>query len=228
MIFLVAFCDGRSCHRRRIRIAVTLLRTWEKKNESQSYNLYATIKYKMIIQVPGESLDASMTVTFMNTSIDRWTDLFLPWPSVYSTHGLSVLDSSDLNCTNSNRLIRTLSMALFSISIISRGLMTLPIFCGGARSWAPWVRKFDYPCIWEILVILFPYARPSAPQAYQCKITQSTGIATQSNTGFFGGKLHGHPDFLEREREKKKQSQIRLNFKSLLTWLTETEKELKR
>ena len=50
----------------------------EKKNESQSYNLYATIKYKMIIQVPGESLDASMTATFMNTFIDRWTDLFLP------------------------------------------------------------------------------------------------------------------------------------------------------
>ena len=48
------------------------------KNESQSYNLYATIKYKMIIQVPRESLDASMTVTFMNTSIDRWTDLFYP------------------------------------------------------------------------------------------------------------------------------------------------------
>ena len=62
----------------------------ENKNESQSYNLYATIKYKMIIQVLGESLDASMTVTFMNTSIDRWTDLFLPRPSVYSTHGLSV------------------------------------------------------------------------------------------------------------------------------------------
>ena len=79
---------------------------------------------------------------------------------------------------------------------------------------------------------MLPYARPSAPQAYQCKTTQSTGIATQCNTGFFGGKLHGHPDFLERERErereKKKQSQIRLNFKSLLTWLTETEKELKR
>ena len=31
MIFLVAFCDGRSGHRRRVRIAVTWLRTWEKK-----------------------------------------------------------------------------------------------------------------------------------------------------------------------------------------------------
>ena len=140
---------------------------------------------------------------------------------VISTHGLSVLDSSDLNCTNSTRL--PLSMALFSISIISRGLMTLPTFCSGAHSWAPWVRKFDYPCIWEILVIMLPYARPSEPQACQCKISQSTGIATQCNTGFYG-----HPEFLEQERERKKQSQIRLNFKSLLTWLTETEKELKR
>ena len=70
---------------------------------------------------------------------------------------------------------------------------------------------------------MLPYARPSEPQACQCKISQSTGIATQCNTGFYG-----HPEFLEQERERKKQSQIRLNFKSLLTWLTETEKELKR
>ena len=40
----------------------------EKKNESQSYNLYATKKDKIIIYSvykyrPGESLDASMTVT---------------------------------------------------------------------------------------------------------------------------------------------------------------------
>ena len=141
---------------------------------------------------------------------------------VISTHGLSVLDSSDLNCTNSTRL--PLSMALFSISIISLGLMTLPTFCSGAHSWAPWVRKFDYPCIWEILVIMLPYARQSEAQACQCKISQSTGIATQCNTGF----LWPSGIFRARERERKKQSQIRLNFKSLLTWLTETEKELKR
>ena len=141
---------------------------------------------------------------------------------VISTHGLSVLDSSDPNFTNSTRL--PLSMALFSISIISLGLMTLPTFCSGAHSWAPWVRKFDYPCIWEILVIMLPYARPSEAQACQCKISQSTGIATQCNTGF----LWPSGIFRARERERKKQSQIRLNFKSLLTWLTETEKELKR
>ena len=31
MIFLVAFCDGRSGHKQHIRTAVTLLRRWEKK-----------------------------------------------------------------------------------------------------------------------------------------------------------------------------------------------------
>ena len=46
--------------------------------------------------------------------------------------------------------------------------------------------------------------------------------------GVFWRKIAWPPGlFREREREKK-QSQIRLNFKSLLTWLTETEKELKR
>ena len=46
--------------------------------------------------------------------------------------------------------------------------------------------------------------------------------------GVFWPKIAWPPGlFRERER-KKKQSQIRLNFKSLLTWLTETEKELKR
>ena len=39
-----------------------------------------------------------------------------------------------------------------------------------ARSGAPWVGKFGYLCIREFL---------SAPQAYQCKITQSTGMPTQ-------------------------------------------------
>ena len=33
-------------------------------------------------------------------------------------------------------------------------------------------------------------------------------MANQINTGFFGGKLHGHPDILER---KQQQSQVRLN-----------------
>ena len=53
-----------------------------------------------------------------------------------------------------------------------------------ARSGAPWVRKCGKLPIQENLVITWPYTerasdRPSAPQAYQCKITQSTGMATQ-------------------------------------------------
>ena len=38
--------------------------------------------------------------------------------------------------------------------------------------------------------------RPSAPQAYQCKITQSTGMGTQMQLKvLFGRKSHGRPDF---------------------------------
>ena len=49
---------------------------------------------------------------------------------------------------------------------------------------APWVRKCGKLLIRENLVITWPYTerspdRPSAPQVYQCKITQSTGVAIQ-------------------------------------------------
>ena len=49
----------------------------------------------------------------------------------------------------------------------------------------------------ENLVITWPYFdRPSAPQAYQCKITQSTGMATQMQLKvLFGRKSQGCPDF---------------------------------
>ena len=49
----------------------------------------------------------------------------------------------------------------------------------------------------ENLVITWPYIdRPSAPQVYQCKITQSTGMATQMQLKvLFGRKSHGRPDF---------------------------------
>ena len=41
-----------------------------------------------------------------------------------------------------------------------------------------------------------PTDRPFAAQAYQCKITQSTGIATQMQLKvLFGRKSHGRPDF---------------------------------
>ena len=49
-------------------------------------------------------------------------------------------------------------------------------------------------------VIVRPSApRPSAPQVYQCKIIQSTGMATQMELEVFGAKSRGHPDF---QREK--------------------------
>ena len=38
--------------------------------------------------------------------------------------------------------------------------------------------------------------RASAPQAYQCKTTQSTGMGTQMQLKvLFGRKSHGRPDF---------------------------------
>ena len=44
---------------------------------------------------------------------------------------------------------------------------------------SPHLKKCGNLPIREIVVITWPYVRPSAPQAYQCKITQSTGMATQ-------------------------------------------------
>ena len=41
------------------------------------------------------------------------------------------------------------------------------------------VRKFGYLPIPEIVIRDPTPDRPSAPQVYQCKITQSTGMATQ-------------------------------------------------
>ena len=48
-------------------------------------------------------------------------------------------------------------------------------------SGAPWVRKVGNLPIREILVIVSvrPTDRPSTPQAYECRITQPTGMATQ-------------------------------------------------
>ena len=50
--------------------------------------------------------------------------------------------------------------------------------------------------------------RPSAPQAYQCKMTRSTGMAIQMQLKvLFGRKSHGRSDF-----RKKKQQQSRVFF----------------
>ena len=50
--------------------------------------------------------------------------------------------------------------------------------------------------------------RPSAPQVYQCKITQLTGMTPQVTWGVFGGKSHGHPDI---KREKTRTKSILFN-----------------
>ena len=63
--------------------------------------------------------------------------------------------------------------------------------------------------------------RPSAPQAYQCKITQSTGISTHMQLKvLFGRKSHGRPDF-----KKEKTTTKSLFFMFTLTWITEKELE---
>ena len=94
------------------------------------------------------------------------------------------------------------SIILLVIRQIARPLSTLPIFIhplisrifvnqiglhgyiSGARSGASWVRKCGKLPIQENLVIRWPYIdrppdRSSAPQSYQCRITHSTGMATQ-------------------------------------------------
>ena len=60
--------------------------------------------------------------------------------------------------------------------------MCKPTFYSGSlASAAPWVSKSTHPRKFDnhVTVHLPPADRPSTPQAYQCKITQSTGVATQ-------------------------------------------------
>ena len=111
------------------------------------------------------------------------------------------------------------------------------IFSRKARRLTPWVRKFCNLCIQEILLVTWPYVRPttrpSAPQARQYKITQSTGMATQMQLKvLFGRKSYGRPDFqIERERKKKTTKKNKVgSFSTLfliftLTWITEKELE---
>ena len=60
-----------------------------------------------------------------------------------------------------------------------------------------------YLWIQDILVVTWPQVRPltrpSVQQVYQCKMTQSTGIATQMELEVFGAKSRGHPA-LKREK----------------------------
>ena len=77
-------------------------------------------------------------------------------------------------------------------------------------SGALWVRKCGKLPIRENLVITWPYTerppdRPFAPQVYQWKITQSTGMATQNATrAYFDGKSHSHLR-LVKQRQLKSQ-----------------------
>ena len=61
------------------------------------------------------------------------------------------------------------------------------------------------------MVITRPYARPSlrpsAPQAYQCKITQLTGMTPQATRGVLAGNFMATRTFRE-----KKQQQSRVFF----------------
>ena len=68
--------------------------------------------------------------------------------------------------------------------------------------------------------------RPSAPQAYQCKMTQSTGMGTQmlplKNSRFY---LEGNHMAARTFRQKKVVSFSVLFFMCTLTWITEKELE---
>ena len=76
---------------------------------------------------------------------------------------------------------------MFSIFLVSIFLHPniLPSSCAwSARSGVLWVRKCGKLLIRENLVMTWPYTdrlpdRSSAPQAYQCKITPSIGMANQ-------------------------------------------------
>ena len=70
-------------------------------------------------------------------------------------------------------------------------IISLParIYSGAlARSWAPWVRKFGYQCIQEILVLIKSF-RTSTPLR-----KAGWNFAVQVPVRF-GGKSHNHPDF---------------------------------
>ena len=68
-------------------------------------------------------------------------------------------------------------------------------------------------------------ARPSAPQTYQCKITQSTGVATKKQREVFLAVNPMEIGLLERKQNKTFESFSTLFFMSTLTWITEKELE---
>ena len=114
------------------------------------------------------------------------------------------------NLNAGNRLYKREKSRRFLIAELSRE----------ARSGAPWVRKCGELPIQENLVITWPYTerasdRPSAPQVYQCKITQSTGTATQMRLKVL----------FRRKNNNKVVSFSALFFMFTLTWTTAKELE---
>ena len=68
--------------------------------------------------------------------------------------------------------------------------------------------------------------RPSAPQVYQCKTTQSTGMVTQMQLNvLFRGKSHGRLDFQKEKITTKSCLLRRYFFMFTLTWIPEKELE---
>ena len=61
----------------------------------------------------------------------------------------------------------------------------------GKKIWLPM-----HPRNFDSHVTVRPIARPSAPQARQCKTTQLTGMVTQMQLKvIIGRNSHGHPEF---------------------------------
>ena len=74
--------------------------------------------------------------------------------------------------------------------------------------------------------IVRPPDRPSAPQAYQCKITLINRYGKPNATqGFIWKEITGPPGLLERKNNKKVVSFSMLFFMLTLTWITEKELE---
>ena len=94
---------------------------------------------------------------------------------------------------------------------------------------APWVRKFGYLCIRDILAATWPYARPSAPQDTQSEMTFFTlcVVCNLCLTWWQRSMLWSSspPALLERKNNNKAGSFFRLNLLSTLTWITKKELE---
>ena len=67
--------------------------------------------------------------------------------------------------------------------------------------------------------------RPSAPKAYQCEITQSTGMATQMRLKVYLEGKHMTARTFRKKKTTTKSSLFRRYFLFTLTWITEKELE---